>query len=91
MAALAAGLSASFLSTAAGVMFSFLLLGGVLLALRQAGVAIGWGIQFQQPAFLLVAAAAIGFFGLIMLDIVTSGTAICAETGRADATQRPCR
>ena len=61
----------SFLATAAGVISSFLLLGGVLLALRQAGVVIGWGIQFQQPAFLLVAAAAIGFFGLVMLDIVT--------------------
>ena len=69
----------SFLSTAAGVMFSFLLLGGVLLALRQAGVVIGWGIQFQQPAFLLVAAAAIGFFGLIMLDIVTIPVPQCVQ------------
>lgn len=60
----------SFLATAAGVVFSFLVLGGVLLALRQAGVAIGWGIQFQQPAFLAVSALVIGFFGLVMLDII---------------------
>ena len=61
----------SFLATAAGVVFSFILLGGALLALRQAGVLIGWGIQFQQPSFLITAAIAIGFFGLVMLDIVT--------------------
>ncbi|MGC6484519.1 MAG: protein-disulfide reductase DsbD family protein [Candidatus Puniceispirillales bacterium] len=60
----------SFLATAAGVVFSFLLLGTVLLALRQAGVVIGWGIQFQHPGFLLVAAGVIGFFGLVMLDLV---------------------
>jgi len=59
----------SFLATAAGVISSFLLLGLCLFALRGAGVAIGWGIQFQQPAFLVLAALAIGFFGLVMLDL----------------------
>jgi suppressor for copper-sensitivity B len=60
----------SFLATAAGVIVSFLILGGVLLGLRQAGVAIGWGIQFQQPVFLTIAALAIALFGLVMLDLV---------------------
>lgn len=59
----------SFLATAAGVIASFIVLGIVLLALRNAGIAIGWGIQFQQPVFLILAALAIGFFGLVMLDI----------------------
>ena len=61
----------SFLVTAAGVVTSFLALGAVLLMLRQAGVAIGWGIQFQNPIFLGIAAAAIAGFGLVMLDIIT--------------------
>ena len=55
---------------AAGVITSFMLLGAGLLALRQAGVAIGWGIQFQNPIFLGFAASAIALFGLVMLDII---------------------
>jgi suppressor for copper-sensitivity B len=43
---------AAFLASAAGVLASFLALAGLLIALRAGGVAIGWGIQFQQPLFL---------------------------------------
>src|SRR5258707_684751 len=44
---------AAFLASAAGVLASFLVLAAVLVALRGGGVAIGWGIQFQQPIFLV--------------------------------------
>ena len=60
----------SFLMTAAGVITSFIVLGGGLLAFREAGVAIGWGIQFQNPIFLGFAAGAIAVFGLVMLDLI---------------------
>ena len=40
------------LATAAGVMVSFGILAAVLILLKAAGSAIGWGIQFQQPWFL---------------------------------------
>ena len=43
----------SFLASAAGVLVSFLALAGVLASLKMAGVAVGWGIQFQQPLFLV--------------------------------------
>jgi suppressor for copper-sensitivity B len=43
---------ASFLASAAGVIFAFLVLAGGLAAVKAAGVAVGWGIQFQQPMFL---------------------------------------
>lgn len=36
-----------------GVMGSFALLGGLLIALRAAGAAAGWGFQFQSPAFVV--------------------------------------
>ena len=42
-----------FIASAAGIVFSFLLIAGGLIAVRSAGVAIGWGIQFQQPIFLV--------------------------------------
>lgn len=40
------------LATAAGIVGSFGVLAVVLIALKAAGSAIGWGIQFQQPWFL---------------------------------------
>jgi suppressor for copper-sensitivity B len=43
---------ASFLASAAGVIFAFLVLAGGLAGVKAAGVAVGWGIQFQQPLFL---------------------------------------
>lgn len=47
-----AKLRTSFLATAAGIVAAFLALAGALVALKSAGHAIGWGIQFQQPVFL---------------------------------------
>ena len=41
-----------FLATAAGIVFSFWLLAGGVLAFKAAGLAVGWGIQFQSPLFL---------------------------------------
>ena len=41
-----------FLATSAGILLSFLLLAGVMIALRSVGVSVGWGLQFQQPVFL---------------------------------------
>ncbi len=42
----------SFLASTAGVLASFLVLASGLSLLRAAGVAVGWGLQFQQPDFL---------------------------------------
>jgi len=49
-------LRGAFLSTAAGIVVSFLVLAAGLIALKGAGATIGWGIQFQQPVFLAVMA-----------------------------------
>lgn len=51
-----------FLASAAGIMTSFLLLAGGAAALQAAGVAVGWGIQFQQPLFLAAMAAVVVLF-----------------------------
>lgn len=45
---------AAFLASAAGIVASFLALAATAVAVKTAGNAVGWGIQFQQPAFLAV-------------------------------------
>ncbi len=57
---------AGFLASAAGIVACFLLLGTVAVALQSAGLAAGWGIQFQQPAFLAFMVAVITLFALNM-------------------------
>jgi len=43
----------SFLTTAAGILFSFLILAGLTIILKEFGLSFGWGVQFQQPVFLV--------------------------------------
>lgn len=43
----------SFFMTAAGILFSFMVLAGVTITLKEAGYSFGWGVQFQQPLFLV--------------------------------------
>ena len=52
----------SFLVSAAGVLTAFLLLAGMLAAFGAAGLALGWGIQFQQPLFLAAMALIVTLF-----------------------------
>ncbi len=58
-----------FLASAGGILVSFMLLAGSVIALKTAGHAVGWGLQFQQPVFLTVmvlilTAFAANLFGL---------------------------
>lgn len=53
---------AGFLATGAGVVFSFLLLAAVAVGLKAAGMAVGWGVQFQQPLFLVFMVVLLALF-----------------------------
>jgi suppressor for copper-sensitivity B len=44
----------AFLASALGILASFLALAAAMMALRAAGIAVGWGMQFQQPVFLTI-------------------------------------
>ena len=52
----------SFLTTAAGIVFSFLVLACAMVLLKHLGLALGWGVQFQQPAFLMFLILLLVFF-----------------------------
>jgi len=60
----------SFLASAAGIVSSFLVLAGLAIALKQAGVAVGWGIQFQHPAFIIPIVAMLTLFTASMWNLI---------------------
>jgi suppressor for copper-sensitivity B len=58
----------SFLWSALGIWASFLALGLAILLLKAAGATIGWGLQFQSPAFLVVMSLVTMIFAISMVD-----------------------
>ena len=62
-----------FLASAAGILASFLLLAMAAIAARAGGLAVGWGMQFQQPAFLVLM---IGFLLLFAASLLPGGLVI---------------
>ncbi len=52
------------LATTAGILVSFWALAGAAVLARQAGAAIGWGVQFQQPGFVAFLTVVVLLFAL---------------------------
>ena len=52
----------SFLITSLGIITSFIILAISFIVLRYFGVMIGWGMQFQQPIFLMIVLIILVFF-----------------------------
>ena len=83
---------AGFLASAAGIVACFLLLATAVAALRTANLAAGWGIQFQQPAFLAFMLAVItlfvcnmwGFFEIRLPGRLADAAAGPGRAGRGD-------
>ena len=62
------------LAYTAGVLGSMLLLAGLVLGLRFAGHAVGWGFQFQEPLFVagiaaLLVSFALNLFGVFEIEL----------------------
>lgn len=60
---------AGLLASAAGIVASFVVLAVILAALKSAGADIGWGIQFQQPAFLVTMSAVLVALGANLIGL----------------------
>ena len=52
----------AFLATAAGILLSFAALAFAMIGATAAGLAVGWGMQFQSPLFLAAMAALLTLF-----------------------------
>jgi thiol:disulfide interchange protein/DsbC/DsbD-like thiol-disulfide interchange protein len=61
------------LAYTAGVVLSFLALGGLMLALRAGGEQLGWGFQLQSPAVLTVLALLFTLIGLNLMGLLEVG------------------
>ncbi len=61
------------LAYTAGVLASFAVLAGVLLALRAGGQQVGWGFQFHSPVFVLVVAYLLFLVGLSLSGLFEIG------------------
>lgn len=60
----------------AGIVASFWLLAGVLVAARAGGAELGWGFQLQSPAVIALLAMLFFWMALALLDVVSIGGAI---------------
>ncbi|MBY4599308.1 protein-disulfide reductase DsbD [bacterium BD-1] len=60
----------------AGVLASFAAVGGIALALRQAGLALGWGFQLQQPGVIAALALVMVAIGLSLSGVVSFGASL---------------
>ena len=61
---------------ALGVLVSFWIVAGVLVALRSCGRLLGWGFQFQDPAVVMVTAVLFFLVGLNLFGVFEIGTAL---------------
>jgi thiol:disulfide interchange protein DsbD len=74
------------LAYTAGVILSFLALGGAMLALRAAGAQLGWGFQLQSPAVVAALAALFTLLGLNLAGVFEFGhvapSSVCTAQAR---------
>jgi thiol:disulfide interchange protein/DsbC/DsbD-like thiol-disulfide interchange protein len=64
-----------------GILVSFWIIAGVLLALRAGGSQAGWGYQLQSPTFLVVLASMLFFFSLSLAGMFDLGLTLTSAGG----------
>lgn len=64
------------LAYTAGVVLSFVALGGLLLSLRAAGEALGWGFQLQNPVVVALLALLFALIALNLLGVFEFGNVL---------------
>ena len=68
-----------------GVVLSFVLLGGLMLALRAAGEQLGWGFQLQSPAVVAALAVLFTIIGLNLAGLFEFGSVLPSNIASARA------
>ena len=73
----------------AGIIFSFLILLGFLLGLKQAGSSIGWGFQLQSPVMVSSLILLLVFLGLYFLGVFELGSRMQRVASSFDSSDGP--
>ncbi len=73
------------LAYSAGVLLSFLALGGLMLSLRAAGEQLGWGFQLQSPAVVAALAALFTVIGLNLAGVFEFGAMLPSRVATLEA------
>ncbi len=71
------------LAFAAGVLVSFWILAGLLIALESAGQHLGWGFQMQSPGFVLALVFLFFLLGLNLFGVFELGTSLVGLDAKA--------
>jgi suppressor for copper-sensitivity B len=79
------GVRQGFLGTAIGIVLSFVALAGATIIAKATGAAVGWGVQFQDPLFLIFLVALLVLFACNLWDVfevpLPRGVTAVAERG----------
>jgi thiol:disulfide interchange protein DsbD len=75
----------SGLAYTAGVLLSFVALGGLLVALRAGGEQLGWGFQLQSPAVVAALAALFTLMGLNLAGVFEFGSLLPSSVASLQA------
>lgn len=73
------------LAFSVGVLASFWVLAGTLLALQAYGQSVGWGFQLQEPLFVAILAAIMLVFGLSLFGLFEMGVSVTSWAGQAQS------
>ena len=73
------------LAYSAGVVLSFLALGALMLGLRAAGEAVGWGFQLQSPAVVAALAVLFTVIGLNLAGVFEFGRLLPSSVATLEA------
>jgi thiol:disulfide interchange protein DsbD len=68
-----------------GILASFLVLAGVVVALKASGQLVGWGFQFQSPGYITALLAVVFVFALSLFDVFSIDLPLGGAAARASA------
>jgi suppressor for copper-sensitivity B len=68
----------AFLAIITGIISSFFVFSVVAIAIKSTGSYLGWGLQFQNPYFLIFLLVILVFFILTLLDLLTINAGVFA-------------
>ena len=73
-----------FLASSLGILVSFLVIASGIVGLKLAGTAIGWGIQFQHPWFIIGLTVIVSIFAY---NLWACSTCLCPPGSALDSRQ----